>query len=165
MARRSGGRKIDFKHWTTATGALASLATGTPAAVTMLAAQHLPETILRTRGEVAVSLEGVQAGGAGVGIACGLILVPEGTSTTVLWDPQADGEAPWLWWDFFNIIYEEYVTDVIESVLTASARRVIDSKAMRRVVNMELQFVATNTTLLGASSVNVTAGIRVLAGT
>ena len=163
MARRSG-RKIDFKHWTAQAVSAASLAAGT-VGVTVLSVQHLPETILRMRGEWAGWFEGAQTGGAGVLLTAGLIMVPEGTGSTVLWSPATDSDGPWLWWDTFSLGYEEYVTDVIQATEMSSARRVIDSKAMRKVVNMELQAVFENVTAIGASSINAQLNVRVLAGT
>ena len=161
---RGRGRKIDFKHWTAQAVTAPSLAAGT-VGVTVLSAQHLPETLLRTRGEWCGWLEGVQTGGAGVILTAGLILVPEGTGSTVLWSPVTDSEGPWLWWDTFSLGYEEYVMDVIQASQVSSARRVIDSHAMRKVVNMELQAVFENVTGIGASSVNAQLNVRVLAGT
>ncbi len=111
MANRHG-KKIETVHWTPAIDSTASLSAGT-VAVSLLAAQHLPETILRMRGEWSCWLEGAQTGGAGIAMTAGIVLVPEGTGSTVLWSPITDGDAPWIWWDTFMLSYEEYVTDVI----------------------------------------------------
>jgi len=161
---RSFQKKIDTVHWTYGSFATSSLAAGSIAAA-MLGAQHLPETLLRVRGEWAALLEGTQTGGQGTAITCGMILVPEGTATTVLWSPVTDGDAPWFWWDTMHLFYEEYVADVVTSDL-AAARRIIDSKAMRKIRNTEVQFVCENTTIGGftAASVNVGASARFLAG-
>ncbi len=156
-------KKIDTVHWTFgAFGALAFSA-GT-FAQTVLSAQHLPETLLRIRGEWACDLDGAQVPGTGVRITGGLIQVPEGTGSTVLWSPETDGDAPWIWWDVFNLIYDEYVTDVIWSSQTSDGRRVIDSKAMRKQRNTEVQFVAENLTVLGAGGVNISGAARFLHG-
>ena len=161
MARHQ--KKIGVTHWTVGSAARAALSAGT-GANTVLAAQHLPETLLRTRGEILVFADATQAPGGGVGITCGLILVPEGTGSTVLWSPSTDGDAPWIWWDTFAIAYEEMVTDVIALEGCAYARRVIDSKAMRHNRNQELQFVIENSTITSAMSVNAFMEVRVLAG-
>ncbi len=165
MARRRSGKKIDFVHWT-ASGphTAASLAAGSQG-VQASTALHLPETIMRTRGEWTARFEGAQAGGAGVQVTAGLILVPEGTGTTVLWSPLTDSEAPWFWWDTMNLTYEEYVTDVIWASNVADGRRVVDSKAMRIVKNMEMQFVVENTTTGNAASIACTGMFRILSGT
>ena len=136
------------------------------AALNALAAQHLPETLLRIRGEWALSSTASIAGNNGAAICMGLILVPEGTGTTALWSPITDGDAPWIWWDCMHLIYEEYVANVVQSSQTSSGRRVIDSKAMRKVRNSELQLVVENATISGMSalSVNAVATGRVLAG-
>jgi len=164
MARRSGfQKKIDSVHWTNFALFQASFAAGT-AAILASAAQHLPETILRIRGELAIWPTSTGAPGRAAAIECGLILVPEGTGTTVLWSPGTDGDAPWIWWDSTLIAHEELVTDVVIAQNVISARKVVDSKAMRRVRNMELQFVMENTTLATGLSVDVALNARVLAG-
>ena len=168
MAHRRSGfvKKIDTVHWTLISEATVGLAAGT---IGFLAgvAQHLPETILRIRGEWAVALQGSVATGVGVQLAAGLVLVPEGTGTTVLWSPISDGDAPWIWWDVMSVMYTEQVTDVTFSSQTSSGRRVMDSKAMRKVRNRELQLVLENATIPGmaATTVNVSMAARVLSGT
>ncbi len=156
-------KKIDTVHWTVGSFEHGSLAAGF-AATLVGAAQHLPETILRIRGEVVVNPAGAAAAGDGARVTMGLILVPEGTGTTVLWSPFTDGDAPWIWWDVAQITYTEPVTDVIACQEALSARKVIDSKAMRKVRNTELQFVVENTTTQGVLSVDVFGTVRVLAG-
>ncbi len=143
-----------------------ALAAAAEVAATVLAAQHLSETLMRLRGEWATTLDGAQGAIGAAAVICGLILVPEGTGTTVLWSPNDDGDAPWIWWDVLHLLEEEYVVDVIGTPATNAGRRVIDSKAMRKVRNTELQFVATNAGIAGltTSPVNVVAAGRALAG-
>jgi len=164
--RRGFSKKIDSVHWTvTPAFAFNNLGAGT-AANTLLNAQHLPETLLRIRGEWAAAMVGPLTPDTGVNIAAGIILVPEGTGTTVLWSPFTDGDAPWIWWDTFSLFYAEYVTDVVATVPLASRSRVIDSKAMRKVRNQEVQLVVENTTSGGqtAASLEVMGLARILAG-
>ncbi len=149
MARHRSGyaKKIDTVHWT-GLGAVWLDQTAGSTGRAGFAAQHLPETFLRFRGEWGCTLDSGIAPGVGVSIAIGLIMVPEGTGTTVLWSPATDADAPWIWWDTACLIYEEQVTDVVASN-TRDMRRVVDSKAMRKVRNSELQFVVENATLSG----------------
>jgi len=164
--RRSGfAKKIETVHWTLAQDSVIGLSSGN-AAKTVLTAQHLPETLLRIRGEWAGVFSGNLGDNRGVAVAAGLILVPEGTGTTVLWSPILDGDAPWIWWDVFNLMYQEAVTDVVSSQGTLSRARVMDSKAMRKSRNMELQWVVENATITGltGNAVNVSMSARVLAG-
>ena len=165
MPRRRSGKKIDFLHWTYGSGFFASLADGTPMAGTVIAAQHLPETLMRTRGEVAVNGVSGQVPGRACSIGVGMILVPEGTGATVLWSPITDGDAPWFWVDYFNIGYEEPVTDIMCIQALIGVRRVVDSKAMRINKNMELQLVGENQTTATALNVDVAFQARFLAGT
>ena len=113
MARRRSGKKIDFVHWTRGTGSQLAMTAGT-AGSTVLAALHEPETILRLRGSLISYCDGAQTPGGLANIGVGLIAVPEGTGTTVLWSPTTDGDAPWLWVDYFALGYEEMVTDVVD---------------------------------------------------
>ncbi len=164
--RRSGfAKKIDTVHWTLIQEAAINQAAGI-VAFNASPAQHLPETLLRIRGEWAVDLGGAAADNVGVVVTAGLILVPEGTGTTVLWSPNTDGDAPWIWWDAMHLLYDEMVTDGNFSSQTASGRRVIDSKAMRKVRNTELQYVVENVTLSGLSTgpINAAMTARVLSG-
>ncbi len=158
------GRKIDTVHWTYGSFSALALTGGSTAAINVLAAQHLPETVLRTRGEWAASIDGTQAPAKLTALGVGLILVPEGTGTTVLWSPITDGDAPWFWVDYAMVGYEEAVADVIDVPVLSGVRRVIDSKGMRRSRNMEIQFVAENATVSGAVTVNIAGQARFLAG-
>ena len=167
MARRRTGfqKKIDTVHWTLGQEVFVSQGAGT-AAVNLLAAQHLPETLLRIRGEWVSNFAQALASAVGVVVTMGIIQVPEGTGTTVLWSPNTDGDAPWIWWDSMQLIYREYVTDTVWSSNTSDGRRVIDSKAMRKIRNTELQVVVENATITGLSAANIDASltVRVLAG-
>ena len=165
--RRSGfAKKIDTVHWTLLQEASLNQSAGAIVS-TAFAAQHLPETFLRIRGEWAANFSTGLAAGVGVTVTCGLILVPEGTGTTVLWSPVTDGDAPWVWWDTFALLYGEMVVDAVWSSNTSDARRVIDSKAMRKIRNTELQFVTENVTVAGlsAGSINLVITARALFGT
>jgi len=167
MARRRTGfqKKIEVVHWTY--GSFVVIGAGaTAAAVEVLSAQHLPETLLRIRGEWATAFAPVLNPGIGAAVTVGLIQVPEGTGTTVLWSPITDGDAPWIWWDVLHLIYQESVVNAIASAATMSGRRVIDSKAMRKVRNSELQFVVEAPTPVGLtqSTVDLAGSVRVLSG-
>ena len=163
-ASRSGfAKKIDTVHWTYGSFSNLALGAGT-AGQTVLSAQHLPETLLRTRGEICVWLDTTQAPPVSLSVGVGLILVPEGLSTTVTWSPISDGDAPWLWVDYFILAYEEMVTDQIAVQELIGVRRVIDSKAMRKVRNREFQFVVENATIGNPAAVNVAGQVRILSG-
>jgi len=164
MPRRSGfAKKIDTVHWTYGSFTATGLAIGSVAA-TAISAQHLPETLLRIRGEWSSQIDGSLAPNVGAAVTAGLVLVPEGTGSTVLWGPVTDGDAPWIWWDVFHLAYTEPVTDVIAAQISMAARRVIDSKAMRKIRNTELQFVVESASLQGTPAVDVFASFRVLTG-
>ncbi len=164
MARRRSGKKIDFVHWTTASQQFLGQAAGV-AAKTLLSAQHEPETLLRMRGEAVGYADGAQAPGGLAAVTLGIIAVPEGTGTTVLWAPFSDGDAPWIWFGFYHVGYEEMVTDVVDVPGMTSFRWPIDNKAMRILRNQEVQVVIENTTLATAVSVNASVAVRILAGT
>ncbi len=156
-------KKIDAVHWTGVFANAFGLAAGSTG-ITVLAAQHLPETILRLRGEWVASLVGALAPNAGALVTVGLILVPEGEAAAP-WTPFTDPDAPWFWWDTMSLMHHEQVVDVMHTGLGA-ARRVVDSKAMRKNRNRDIQFVVENTTQGGhsATSVDVSLMARILSG-
>ena len=166
MARRRGGfqKKIQYTHWTYGSASVPSTGAGS-SGVNVLAAQHEPETLLRIRGEYAVSVDAPQAPGNIGAFGVGLILVPEGTGTTVLWSPITDGDAPWIWVDYAAIGYEEMVIDVIDVPGLSFVRRVVDNKAMRIIRNQEVQLVQETVSVIGTvPNLNLIANFRILSG-
>ncbi len=164
MARRRSGKKIDFVHWTGAAASSLGQSAGS-AAVNLSAALHEPETLLRMRGNVLAYLDGTQAPGALIDVGIGIINVPEGTGTTNLWAPIDDPDAPWIWYERFQLGYEEMVTDVVDVAGLSIYRREIDNTAMRIMRNEELQVVFQNVTTGSAASMNASVCLRVLSGT
>ena len=163
MPRARAGKKIQYTHWTYGSFKFEAISAGV-AGVTLFSAIHEPETVLRFRGEWVAHLDSVATPGLATAATVGMILVPEGTGTTVLWSPVTDGDAPWMWWDVIHMAYEEYVVDVIHDTQMTSGRRVIDSKAMRIARNQEVQIVLENVTLGSADAVNVYGSGRCLVG-
>ena len=164
MARRvRAQKKIDYTHWTYGSWTFLAQAAGIIAA-NVIAAQHQPETLLRTRGSLLCGLDGAQAPGGLLGVAFGLIMVPEGTAATALWSPITDGDAPWFYWTGFEVGYEEAVTDVVDMPGMTSYREIIDSKAMRIIRNQELQAVLEIANIGTSTAVNFTGSARFLTG-
>ena len=168
MARRSTiprpAKKIHTLRWAGDNLNLLAQAAGSTAGA-VLGAGSPAETILRTRGWFQAWLDGAQAPGVTVLVSAGLILVPEGQGSTVIWDPFNDANAPWMWYTEFVLGYEEMVTDVVGIPGMMSARIEVDGKAMRKgSPDEELQLVVTNTTLGIASSINSALTGRVLLG-
>ncbi len=157
------GKTIDVVHWTGFAGGALALGAGS-VAQQLGSAQHLPETLLRTRGNVLAYADASQNPGALTEVAIGFALVPEGTGSTVLWSPLTDTDAPWFWYTSFAIGWEEGVADVIAMAGLSVYREVIDSKAMRKVRNRELQLVIESATVGSALAVNVRVSGRFLAG-
>ncbi len=165
MAHRRGNfaKKIDSVHWTYGTASSLGQTSGSIVAVSVLAAQHLPETLMRIRGEWFATIDGVQNPGVSCSVTIGAIQVPEGTGTTVLWSPAVDGDAPWIWWDVMALSYEEAVVNATQYG-GGAGRRVIDSKAMRKMRNTELQVVIENLNIQSSPVINVQYAARHLAG-
>ncbi len=151
MARRRE-RPVN-RHWTGFAGHTAALSAGS-IGILISPATHDRETVMRTRGELLVNVDGAQAPGGRAQISAGMVLVPEGTGTTVLWSPFTDDDAPWFWYWTGVLGYEEMVTDVIDVPGLTSVREVVDNKSMRIVRNQEIQLVIENTTIASAVSVN-----------
>ena len=165
MARRRSGKKIDFTHWTGWNFLAGAVASGGTSASLISAAQHLPETILRTRGNFVAWMDGAQAAAVSAQMGMGLILVPEGTGTTVLWSPLTDADAPWFWYESFHIGFELINSDGDSYTELSGFRGEIDSKAMRIVKNMEVQMVVETVAQIGTFVTNFQATGRFLTGT
>ena len=163
MPRRRGGKKIDFTHWTPFSGTFLAQGAGS-AAVNVQAANHESETLLRTRGWLTAWMDGAPVTGAFALIAVGMLIVPDGSGTTVTVSPFAEGDSPWFWHEVFALGYEEFVTDVIQADVLSSVRIPIDSKAMRIIRNSEIQLVVENITIGGAATVNLSVVGRMLTG-
>jgi len=163
MPRRRGGKKIDFTHWTGVQEQFLAQGAGT-AGLNVSPAAHESETLLRFRGHLAVFVDGQQAPSNLATIGVGMLVVPEGTGTTVLSSPVTNPDTSWFWYEQFVLAYEEYVTDVIDCPGMTSMRVIIDSKAMRVIRNSEIQLVIENVTLNGALSVNAVVTGRFLSG-
>jgi len=151
-------------HWTGFQGSSLAQNAGS-VGVTLNPAQHDPETLLRSRGNLLTFMDTTQTPAGLIDVGVGMILVPEGTGTTVLWSPITDDDAPWFWYDRFVVGYEEMVTDVVDVPGITSYRSVIDSKAMRIVRNQEVQLVVEQATLGTAEAINTTVSGRFLTGT
>ena len=165
MARRS--KKIDFVHWS-GFGAVATALSAGSLGATVGVGQHLPETIMRTRGTLLAWIDGAQSSGVGVNVGVGLHVVPAGTGATVLTAPLTDPDADWFYYTTFALAYEEYVSDVVYAPDAVSYREVIDSKAMRRSQqSTEVQLVFENATISGLSGTAINAFVdgRILTGT
>ncbi len=164
--RSRGTRKLDNVRWTFSSGFFSAVSAGDQA-LGFFTAQTLPETLMRIRGSVAAWLDNFDAPPVGIIIQMGIIKVPEGTGTTVVYSPASDANAPWLWYSSALLAYEEKVTDVIDVPGMTAQRFDVDNKAMRRIrPDEELQIVMSNTTLGGggAGDVNVAYGLRSLIG-
>ncbi len=161
---RSRSKKIDTLRWIGFRSGAAGLSAGTVAA-NLLSASTFPDTIMRTRGNLIAYLDGAGAPGETIDVGVGFIIVPEGTSTTVLWSPISDPNAPWFWYERFVLGHEELVVDVVDIPGISSFRSVIDSKAMRRgPPDTEVQLVIEQGTIESAGSINLQVSGRILVG-
>ncbi len=170
MARRQfrssrlPAKKMNTLRWDGLQGAALSQVAGS-AAVNILAAGGDAETILRMRGWFSTWLDATSAPGKTVLVSAGMILVPEGQGSTVIWDPFNDVNAPWIWFTEVTLAYDEAVVDVIADQKMTAAIVEIDGKAMRKASpDEELQFVVTNTTLQSPAVVNSSLSGRILIG-
>ena len=124
-----------------------------------------PTTLLRIRGEVVAYVDGASAPGKLVEVTWGIILVPEGSGTTLQFNPVTDANAPWLAYGQGFVGHEEMVVDAVGVEGLSMFRQRIDNKAMRRIrPDVEMQLVVANTTVLTASSINFAYSMRWLQG-
>ena len=164
MARRTSRKTVQTLRWKKVRIDSGVLSAGS-LSVTALAAEEFPDTVMRTRGELAGFVSGVQAPGALVSWAFGLVCVPEGTGATVIWSPITDGNAPWFVYATGHLGYEEYVADVVQAVALSSFRMEIDSKAMRKCPpDMELQAVFQQSSVGTAADIRIAFTGRILLG-
>ena len=162
MARRE--KKIRYTRWEGIQQTFAGRAAGSAGANVISAASD-PQTIMRTRGELVISLDGTQAPGSLVSIGIGMILVPEGSGSTPAWIPISDPNAPWFWYEQVVLGYEEMVTDVVSSQGFQLFRKTVDSKAMRiQRSDVEVQMAIENVTLGVAAEVTAAFTGRMLIG-
>jgi len=156
---------MESKRWDGANYLFAPQAAGSSALNYITAADTPPETLLRLRGEVVCYLDGTAGPGILVEVGLGIALVPEGSSTTVLWSPLTDVSAPWWMYERFSIGYEEMVTDVVSVQGLPVFRRQVDVKGMRIIrPDVEAQIVIEVATLLTTDAVNLSFSSRVLFG-
>ena len=157
MARRHGGKTIDYKSWVDIPATQFAIS-GEATAIGNPRDFTAPATVLRVRSTITAYFdESVQVGDElnftfGLGIvstdaaALGLTAVP---------DPASDVEYPWLWWG----------TMCLQSVLAAGGERPwgmtaqilhVDTKAMRRVKPKEsILWVIQSTGQVGSPVTNV----------
>ena len=157
-------KKINRYRWEPVTFFSGGLSAGTSAA-NIIAAASDPQTMMRFRGELCAFLDSVQAPAVGVDVAVGVILVPQGQGSTVIWSPISDANAPWLWYERFFLGHEESVVDVLDQSGLGVVRKTIDSKAMRiQRSDVEIQLVAEQASIGTGSSINVSVRGRMLFG-
>ncbi len=162
--QRRFAKTIGHTRWQGFSGTAFGLSAGS-SAVSVGPSSVQRETIMRTRGNLIAYIDGLVNPAIAIRCACGLAVVPEGTSTTVLWGPLTDQNAPWFWHTIFVVGYEEYVADVIDAPGLSVYREVIDSKAMRKFPpDSEIQLVFEQDTIAGLGDVNFSANGRFLIG-
>ncbi len=160
---RGHEKSIDVVRWAGAHHQFNAQGAGTIAQ--LMVSDGLTEILLRIRGEIVCFMDGASAPAKLVRLGIGALVVQAGSGTTVIQSPLSDGDAPWLFYETFDIGYEEMVTDVIDVPGITSFRKTIDSKAMRILrPGREVQLVVENITLGSAASVNLGFGFRMLLG-
>ena len=158
-------KKIHTLRWQGLQAVQTSNQSAGSVAVLVLSAGSPAETIMRMRGEFSAWLPGASVPPKDVLVSAGLILVPEGQGSTVIWDPFNDVNAPWIWFAELTLAYQEHVVDVVDVPTMTAARVVIDNKAMRKgSPDEELQMVVTNTTLGTAGTIRWSLAGRILLG-
>ena len=163
MANRQRQRKRSTR-WLFSQQFLGAVTSGATAAVTLITTGTGTETILRTRGELLVWLDSTPAANETQGWAAGLIVMPEGQSTTVVSSPITDGNAPYYWYEQGGIASED-TAPVGDSLGIKAARIVVDSKAMRIIrPDREVQFVVETQAFVGTAVVNFLLSTRTLVG-
>ena len=148
-------RKITQLRWSLVTARSLAMGAGSTA-VNVLSAETFAQTVMRTRGELLGSVDGLQSPAGLCRWAFGLVCVPEGQGTTAIWTPLTDPNAPWFMYTSGHLGYEEFVTDVVQAGSWSSFRNGVDSKAMRKCgPDTEIQAVFEQTDVSSAISINL----------
>ncbi len=116
---------------------ISNLVVGTPQLLTMITEGQLENfptpTIIRVRGTIGVLTDDSSTPSSFGTVTMGLILVTQAASTAgAVPVPILDTASDWLWYDTAVIGFA--AADVIGDAVTID-RRVVDSKAMRKVGN------------------------------
>ncbi len=154
------GKKLDHTRWEFSSGYLASAGAGVTA-FNFSSVGTNPSTLLRMRGEVSSFASSAASPNTSIHVAYGIILVPEGSGTTVQFAPLSDANAPWLLYGVGLLSYDEKVVDVIAVQQMMAFRHTIDNKAMRIIrPDIEMQLVVENTTVQGAMQLDFSYQLR-----
>ena len=164
---RGRGRTIDYKVWLAIPSSNATVSTNTTTGGGSLAFSG-PGTILRCRGFVQAHFDAtVQVGDIlGLTFALGIVSTDAATvGATVLPDPTADADYPWLWWG--DMILRSELAAGPGAWGISAQRLEVDTKAMRRFKpNESLIWVMQSSIASGAPATEVSFGqTRVLIGT
>jgi len=95
---------------------------------------NLAFTLRRLRGEILYTLTSVAAATDEVRMTSGIAVVSADAfvlGITAMPDPLEDAGYPWVWWDTVNFNPEIAAPEGVDGV--GSVRRVVDSKAMRKM--------------------------------
>ena len=164
MARgRRSGRGLDY-NWLGVCGLMNNVGTANVLGSNVITFSQA-ETLVRTRGEILVALDGptdndVKCVGIGIMIVTDAALAAGATAVP---SPTDDLDAPWVWHQFVNLSAESATQT--ESLGTQVARYQIDSKAMRKVKASEaIIIVADGINGGGTPQADVSYGFRVLLG-
>ncbi len=150
-------------RWDLSTIALGALTVGNPVAATIVVAGAITETLMRMRGSVEAHLTSTIALGDAVHVGVGVIKAQSGQGTTVFSSPLSDGEAPWIWVDYFTLVSEDASASSVDGTDMKHIRHEIDSKAMRILrPDIELQIVGETVDVNGAPAVDIFSIIRFL---
>ncbi len=163
------GKKIDFKEWVAAPGINLTLtADGTSLGGSVAFA--IPATILRCRGEIAISPTSAVVNLDAVRITTALGIVSSdafAAGAGSVPDPQGEPEYPWLYWKDSVFFYtESSAANAVQSIVGA-VRFDVDTKAMRKMKPGEsLAWVVQYVDITGAPPMTIQiAATRVLIGT
>ena len=140
-----------------------SLASGAGSFVTTLVSEAILEarpapTVVRCRGEFWAKS---QTSAINSRVTAGIIVVTAkalAAGVASLPSPLTDVGSDWLWWDTYDLAWQTG-----EPIESGAVRRLIDSKAMRKVgLNTVVVMVVEVTSISGTPSVDIAFGVRVL---
>ncbi len=161
-SKRGSGRRSDYQ-WLGGFGSTGAIAEAV--VINNLVQSNVAGTLVRSRGEVILSIDG-PADGDKIVIGCGLMIASDAQVVGGIAgfpSPIGATDADWLWHSFVPLQSQSATQD--QALGDQVARLVIDSKAMRKVKqNDNVVIVFDGDQQSGTPVVDATFGVRFLFG-
>ncbi len=147
---------------------LSDLVVATPqgvAVITEATLENFPApTLIRSRGQLGVTLDASSAANALSFVTMGIIVMTRAALAAAAFPlPSTDIGSDWLWWDVATLANDAAGNDQGAPGGGGVDRKIVDSKAMRKIgLNEAVVFIAELTACEGTTVANICGSIRFL---